>query len=81
MNAFVLELLAFVVIVVLVFAYTRWKRVNRIGRRSHVPPGYERTPEVNVDPTTGARQQVWFNPQTGERYYQTIAPPKDQNPS
>jgi hypothetical protein len=34
--------------------------------------GFVRTDETFVDPTTGIRQRVWFNPHTGERRYQTV---------
>ena len=51
-------------------------RRNRLNRYVKEPPfDFLKTDEVFIDPTTGIKQQVWFNPNTGERYYQNI----DQN--
>lgn len=33
-----------------------------------------------IDPTTGISQQVWFNPHTGKRYYETLLQ-EDDSPS
>lgn len=41
-------------------------------RRNHgdqVPKGFEMTQEVNIDPVTGEKTRVYFNPETGERFY------------
>lgn len=53
--------------------------VTRRNRRLRARPGdpgslegFEATGEVFIDPTTGVRQRVWFNPATGERRYQVI---------
>jgi hypothetical protein len=32
-------------------------------------PGWQRTGERFVDPTTGERLEVWFQPESGERAY------------
>jgi hypothetical protein len=34
------------------------------------PAGLQPTDEVFIDPTSGARTRVWFDPRTGERSYQ-----------
>ncbi len=53
--------------------FTWWARKKRLRSKSQEPPkGYAKTNEVFVDPTTSVKQQVWFNPETGERYYQTL---------
>ena len=62
-------------VVALAVALSLW----RSHRRRHprpvaLPPGFERTEERFVDPTTGVTQVVWFNPQTGERRYQPLVP-------
>lgn len=53
--------------------------VTRRARRSRARPtrpeslqGFTRTDEAFFDPTTGVKQEVWFNPHTGERRYRTI---------
>lgn len=64
-----LELLAVAGIV----GFTVWMRTRRLAaRKQGPPPGFVRTDEVFTDPTTNRRQHVWFNPQTGERYYETV---------
>ncbi|REE70486.1 hypothetical protein A8990_13040 [Paenibacillus taihuensis] len=60
-------------IVILAAAGTIWFRRRRLAKRSNQPPsGFQRTAEIFIDPTTGIKQQVWFNPRTGERFYQTL---------
>ncbi|AZN39864.1 hypothetical protein [Paenibacillus albus] len=60
-------------IVIAAVAGTLWYRRRRLAQRSNQPPrGFQRTDEIFIDPTTGIKQQVWFNPRTGERFYQTI---------
>ncbi|MFJ8236397.1 hypothetical protein ACIQ34_11695 [Ureibacillus sp. NPDC094379] len=44
---------------------TRFK--NKHGQQ--VPKGFERTNEVSIDPSTGKKLVVYYNPETGERYY------------
>ena len=34
------------------------------------PAGFEQTGEVFLDPTSGERMRVWFDPRTGERRYE-----------
>lgn len=53
--------------------FTWWARKNRLRSKAQQPPkGFVKTNEIFVDPTTGIKQQVWFNPETGERYYETL---------
>lgn len=48
-------------------------RRNRLQGRTKEPPfDYQKTEEIFIDPTTGIKQQVWYNRNTGERYYQNI---------
>jgi hypothetical protein len=44
------------------------KRFNR-NHGAEIPKGFERTEEVNLDPVTGEKTRVYFNPDTGERFY------------
>jgi hypothetical protein len=53
--------------------------VTRRSRRLRAKPGatgsldgFVETDEIFIDPTTGARQRVWFDPRTGERRYVTL---------
>lgn len=54
-------------------------RRNRLKHHVNEPPfDFQKTSEVFIDPTTGIKQQVWFNPNNGERYYQNIDENNDQ---
>ncbi|MBN6189272.1 hypothetical protein JQN58_20685 [Aneurinibacillus sp. BA2021] len=60
--------LALVILIALLSWFLWDKRFkNRAGRE--VPPGFVRTEEVSIDPTTGKRQRVYYHPATGERFY------------
>jgi hypothetical protein len=40
------------------------------GRQGEkVPEGFEKTDEINIDPVTNEKTRVYYNPQTGERFY------------
>jgi hypothetical protein len=56
-----------VVVVGVVFALFGWDRY-RSGRKS-VSNNAEPTSEVFVDPVSGKRMRVWYNPRTGQREY------------
>ncbi|OFW75221.1 MAG: hypothetical protein A2201_01820 [Alicyclobacillus sp. RIFOXYA1_FULL_53_8] len=72
-TGILLEFAIGLILVVAAFAFTAWYRYQRLKQASALPPpGYEATDEINIDPTTGIRQRVWFNPRTGERYYQKL---------
>ncbi len=47
--------------------------LRRHPRAAAPPVGFQPTAERFHDPTTGILQVVWFNPQTGERWYQPLA--------
>ncbi|MFD1676105.1 hypothetical protein [Alicyclobacillus fodiniaquatilis] len=49
--------------------FVRQRRRQRMHDTDSPPPGFVLTDEVNIDPTTGIRQRVWYNPATGERVY------------
>ncbi|HKI58114.1 MAG TPA: hypothetical protein VKA00_02715 [Trueperaceae bacterium] len=76
MLRFVTSYLLFeVLVVVLAVAATYWGRRRRLRKRdARSLVGFEETEETFVDPTTGIRQRVWFNPSTGERRYVTVEP-------
>jgi hypothetical protein len=44
------------------------KRLNR-NHGAKVPDGFQSTEEINIDPVTGEKTRVYFNPDTGERFY------------
>lgn len=46
-----------------------WDRRFKTKHGQNVPDGFVRTKEVSIDPTTNKRLVVYFNPETGERFY------------
>ncbi len=66
-------ILAGLVLVVLVAS--RLSRRRRLKPTETPPEGFSPTDEIFVDPTTGIKQQVWYNAETGARHYQTLPPP------
>ncbi|MBX6354134.1 MAG: hypothetical protein IRZ10_12495 [Thermoflavifilum sp.] len=66
-----MKLMVFLIIIVAVLALvvTEWQRQQRVKQAPNIPPGFQPTDEVVVDPTTRVRQRVWYNPTTGERLY------------
>ena len=73
-NFGLLELLAFLVVVGLVVGAMAlsWDRYR--GRPGAVPsPHLQPTTEVFIDPETGRKQRVWYDPTTGVRDYRDDA--------
>jgi len=62
-----LQIIAVIIFILLgVFIYDK-RFKNKQGEK--VPAGYEKTDEVNIDPVTNEKTRVYYNPQTGERFY------------
>lgn len=63
----IFEIIAVLVFILLgYFVYDkRYKRNDEM----EVPKGFELTNEVNLDPVTGEKTRVYYNPATGERFY------------
>lgn len=58
-----------VAVILAAVIYTTLRRRRRLRHTEPIPPGFVRTDETFVDPTTGIQQAVWYNPETGERRY------------
>ncbi len=56
-----------VVVVGIVIALFGWDRYR--GSRKSADATSQPTSEVFIDPTTGQRMRVWYNPATGRREY------------
>ncbi|OZI12732.1 hypothetical protein CEW92_05065 [Bacillaceae bacterium SAS-127] len=57
-------------LLVLIFgSWFIWDRRFKTKHGKDVPQGFVRTEEVSIDPTTGKKMVVYFNPETGERFY------------
>lgn len=58
----------FLIICLLLGYFIYDKRFNR-NHGNQIPEGFRRTNEVNIDPVTGEKTRVYYNPDTGERFY------------
>lgn len=63
---FSLQLLFFIVFLI-VSAFR--DRRHQVNEHEHVPEGFEETSEVSIDPSTGKKVTVYYNPRTGQRWY------------
>ncbi|MGE8205431.1 hypothetical protein ACQKP0_12770 [Heyndrickxia sp. NPDC080065] len=60
------------IIIALILIFGSWFIWDRRFKTKHgqrVPDGFVRTNEVSIDPTTKKKLVVYFNPETGERFY------------
>lgn len=58
-----------VIIVIAVASWLIWDKRFKNKHGQFVPKGFGRTNEVSIDPTTQKKLVVYFNPETGERFY------------
>ena len=64
---YVLEVMIIIICILLgYFIYD--KRFNR-NHGAKVPDGFQLTEEINIDPVTGEKTRVYYNPDSGERFY------------
>jgi len=63
----ILEIIAVVVCILL--GYFIYDKRYKGNQEKKVPTGFEFTNEVNLDPVTGEKTRVYYNPNTGERFY------------
>lgn len=56
------------IIVVIIIGYLFWDKRYKKPQKE-IPPGYHRTGEINIDPVSGEKSEVYYNDQTGERLY------------
>ncbi|MBS4196800.1 hypothetical protein [Lederbergia citri] len=62
--------LQIIIVIILIFgSWFIWDRRFKTKHGQKVPDGFVRTKEVSIDPTTQKRLVVYFNPDTGERFY------------
>ncbi|WP_211284553.1 hypothetical protein [Rummeliibacillus pycnus] len=58
-----------VVVVCILLGYFIYDKRYKSNRETKIPAGFELTEEVNLDPVTGEKTRVYYNPNTGERFY------------
>ncbi len=77
-KALIIYLVIELGILILAFlSYVFWDKRYRKNHGTQIPSGFEETKEVTVDPKTGKRLKVYFNPTTGARFYYEEANPKN----
>ncbi|WP_397539118.1 hypothetical protein [Rummeliibacillus pycnus] len=57
------------VLVCILLGYFVYDKRYKNNNETKVPTGFELTNEVNLDPVTGEKTRVYYNPKTGERFY------------
>jgi len=58
-----------ILIVCILLGYFIYDKRFRHNHGEKVPKGFHPTDEVNIDPVTGEKTRVYYNPETGERFY------------
>ncbi|MCM3717373.1 hypothetical protein [Fictibacillus phosphorivorans] len=63
------QVFSFLVLIGLVIL--SWLYFDKRYKKSEtkVPSGYIWTEEVSIDPSTGKKERVYYNPDTGDRFY------------
>ena len=56
-------------IVVALLSWFIWDKRYRKNHGTDIPKGYVATDEVFIDPLSGKNLKVYYNPQTGDRFY------------
>lgn len=64
---YVLEIIL-VILCILLGYFIYDKRFNR-NHGVKIPKGFQATEEINIDPVNGEKTRVYYNPDTGERFY------------
>ena len=59
----------FILLILILGSWFIWDRRFKAKHGQQIPEGFKRTSEVSIDPTTKKRLVVYFNPETGERFY------------
>lgn len=55
--------------ILILLSWLIWDRRFKTKHGEQVPKGFVRTNEVSIDPTTNKRMVVYYNKETGERFY------------
>jgi hypothetical protein len=59
------------VLFLVILGIISWMYFDKRYKKSEtkVPSGYIWTDEISIDPTSGKRERVYYNPETGDRFY------------
>ncbi len=58
-----------ILLILIIGSWFIWDRRFKKKHGQQVPEGFVRTNEVSIDPTTKKKLVVYFNQDTGERFY------------
>ncbi|KGR86791.1 hypothetical protein [Lysinibacillus odysseyi] len=58
-----------ILILLIIGSWLIWDRRFKTKHGTQVPKGFIRTNEISIDPITNKRLVVYFNPESGERFY------------
>jgi hypothetical protein len=58
-----------ILIILIIGSWFFWDRRFKAKNGQQVPKGFVRTNEVSFDPTTNKKLVVYYNQETGERFY------------
>jgi heme/copper-type cytochrome/quinol oxidase subunit 2 len=63
------QVISFVILIIL--GILSWAYYDKRYKKSEtkVPTGYIWTEEVSIDAVTGKKERVYYNPNTGDRFY------------
>jgi hypothetical protein len=61
-----------VLILIALLSWFIWDKRYRKNHGTTIPEGYVATEEVFIDPVNGKKISVYYNPQTGNRFYHEI---------
>lgn len=57
------------VVIFAVVGYVIWDKRYRKNHGVDIPEGFEKTEEITIDPSDGRKLRVYYNSETGERFY------------
>jgi len=60
------------IIVIALLSWFIWDKRYRNNHGAEIPKGYVITPEVFIDPVSGKELKVYYDPQTGDRFYHEV---------
>lgn len=58
-----------IALVCILLGYFIYDKRYKRNHGKEVPKGFEVTNEMNLDPVTGEKKRVYYNAETGERFY------------
>ncbi|MGE5405865.1 MAG: hypothetical protein ACM3PP_13125 [Candidatus Saccharibacteria bacterium] len=56
-------------LIIALLSWFIWDKRYRKHGLQNLPPGFQKTDEVFIDPVDGTKQRVYYNTENGERHY------------